>query len=117
MRDEPVVLINAFEVPAQDEEVFVRGWERARDFLKTQHGYISSSLHKSISPDADFRFVNVARWVSAEAFQAATARPEFRGGTLPYPFHAALYRVVISDERPNGAPWGTERPMDRDAER
>jgi heme oxygenase (mycobilin-producing) len=94
MQPDPVILINAFEVPAQADDRFVEGWERARDFLSTQAGYVSSSLHRSISPDADFRFVNIARWESIEAFQAATSRPEFTGGRLPFRFHASLYEVV-----------------------
>jgi heme-degrading monooxygenase HmoA len=100
-KDEPVVLINAFEVPASDDEAFVRGWERARDFLRTQEGYLSSRLHRSISPAADFRFVNVALWESEQAFRAATAQPEFRNASIPYPFHASLYRVMSADELSN----------------
>ena len=94
MQPEPVVLINAFEVPAGEDEAFLRGWERARDFLSTQEGYLSSNLHRSISADADFRFVNVAHWQSAEAFRAATARPEFKNAAVPFRFHASLYETV-----------------------
>lgn len=94
MEAESVVLINAFEVPPGDDEKFLHGWERSRDFLKAQDGFMSTRLHRSLSPDADFRFVNVARWRSPEAFRAATAHPEFRAGGLPYAFHASLYEVV-----------------------
>jgi heme-degrading monooxygenase HmoA len=96
---EPVVLINAFEVPAGEDETFLEGWERTRDFLATQDGYLSTRLHQSISSEADFRFVNVALWRSAEAFRAATSRPEFRNAPVAYPFHASLYEVVREDER------------------
>jgi heme-degrading monooxygenase HmoA len=54
VKDPRVVLINVFEVPVGEDDAFVRGWERARDFLKTQDGYLSSQLHRSISPAADF---------------------------------------------------------------
>src|SRR5216683_2055636 len=101
MRGEQVVLINAFEVPEGQDEAFIRGWEQARGFLRTQPGYLSSSLHRSISPGADFRFVNVARWASERAFRAATTRPEFRAAAPPYPFHASLYRVATTDEPPD----------------
>lgn len=91
---EPVVLINAFEVPPGEEEQFLAGWERARSLLSEQPGYLETTLHRSLSPDADFRFVNVARWQTAEAFQAATSKLD--ASAIPYRFHAALYEVVAT---------------------
>jgi heme oxygenase (mycobilin-producing) len=97
MNPDPVVLINAFEVPDGQDEAFLEGWERARAFLATQPGYLSTCLHRSLLPSADFRFVNVAVWQSAQAFQAATAQPEFASAAIPFPFHASLYQVVCED--------------------
>ena len=94
---EPFVLINAFEVPPGEDDEFIRGWEASRDYLERQPGYIDTALHRSISPDADFRFVNVARWRSAEDFRAATQSPGFREVSQQlsrYPFHPGLYQVV-----------------------
>jgi heme-degrading monooxygenase HmoA len=99
MNPEAVVLINAFEVPEAQDEAFLRGWERQREFLGTQEGYLSTRLHRSISPDADFRFVNIARWVSERAFRDATSRPEFSNAQVRFRFHASLYEVVREDER------------------
>jgi len=97
MTAEPIVLINSFEVPAGQEEAFLRFWEASRDFLSNQEGYVSTRLHRSLAPDAEFRFVNVARWQSAQAFRIATSQPEFRAAASPYRFHAALYEVAIDD--------------------
>jgi heme-degrading monooxygenase HmoA len=99
MQRKPVVLINAFEVPEGEDEAFLQGWERGRAFLSTQEGYLSTRLHRSLSPDADFRYVNVALWQSAQHFQAATSQPEFRDAPVPFPFHASLYEAVRGDER------------------
>lgn len=99
MNPEPVVLINPFEVPEGEDEAFLQRWERARQFLSTQEGYLSTRLHRSLSPAADFRFVNVALWQSEQAFQAATSQPEFRNAPVPFRFHALLYEVVREDER------------------
>jgi heme-degrading monooxygenase HmoA len=99
MQREPVVLINAFEVPGGENEAFLQGWERARQFLRTQEGYLSTRLHRSLSPAADFRFVNVALWESEQAFREATSQPEFRNAPVPFPFHATLYEVAREDER------------------
>jgi len=94
---DPVILINVFEVPEGDDEQFLASWERSRDVLRKQPGYLSTKLHRSLAPNADFRYINVAQWESADAFRSATAQPEFRAQTPPYRFHAALYEVVRED--------------------
>jgi len=90
-----VILINAFEVPAGEDDTFIQGWEHARDVLRQQPGFVSTTLHQALAPDAEFRFVNVAHWESAEAFRAALAQLGSRGaGAVPYRYHQALYRVA-----------------------
>jgi heme-degrading monooxygenase HmoA len=98
----PVVLINPFEVPPDRDTQFVTGWERARDFLARRQGYLDTALHRSLAPEAEFRFVNVARWRSPPDFQAAMAAPGFPGRQLPYRSHPALYEVVAEDDAPAG---------------
>jgi heme oxygenase (mycobilin-producing) len=102
----PVVLINLFEVPEGADEAFIAAWERARDFLAAQDGYRSTELHQSLGPDAEFRFVNVAEWASAGAFQAATGQPDFPGREMPFPAHPGLYQVVAEDPVPGEDPGG-----------
>jgi heme oxygenase (mycobilin-producing) len=102
----PVVLINLFEVPAGADERFIAAWEAARDFLAAQDGYRSTELHRSLGPDADFRFVNVAEWASRAAFQAATSQPDFPGRDLPFAAHPGLYEVVREDRPPAEDPGG-----------
>ena len=90
-----VTLINPFEVPAGQDDKFIAGWERANDHLSQRPGYLATSLHRSIGPDPDFRFVNVAHWASAEAFTAAITDPDFRTtAQIPYPAHPALYTAI-----------------------
>ena len=92
-----VVLINPFEVPDGEDERFLAGWDRARDVLGRQQGYLGTRLHRSRGP-ADFRFVNVARWSSPLMFARALDRPEFReaAGAMPFPSHPALYQASSS---------------------
>ena len=103
-RPQPVTLINLFEVPAGADEDFIAEWERARDFLKSRDAYLATALHQSLAPDARFRFVNVGRYPSAEAFQTTISQTDFPGGHMPYPAHPAIYDVVRQDgteaERP-----------------
>ena len=97
-----VTLINAFEVPAEADEAFVAGWERARDFLAGRDGFSATALHRALRPDADFRWVNVARVESADAWRRAIADPGFPGGRMPFDAHPALYEVVHEDGAPDG---------------
>ena len=100
---QPVTLINAFEVADGQIEDTIRFWEQARAFLKEQPGYISTRLHRALSPDAKFQLVNVAQWQSPEAFRAAIGEMRKSGlgsdmrGTV---FHAALFQVIRTDEGP-----------------
>ena len=92
---DPLVLINAFEVPREDAERFIAAWESTRDYLSSQPGYVDTALHQAVN--ADFQFVNIGRWQSAEEFQAATQSPGFResaAGLAGYRPHPGLYRVV-----------------------
>lgn len=94
---EPVILINAFEVPAGGAEDFIAAWERTREYLKMQPGYMDTALHQSLAPDAEFLFVNVARWRTAEEFMAAVGSQGFReaaAGLSESRSHPALYQVV-----------------------
>jgi hypothetical protein len=54
-------------------------------------------LHQAITPDAEFQFVNVARWRTAEDFIAAAQSPGFgesAAGLARYRQHLALYQPV-----------------------
>ena len=90
-------MINAFEVPEGQDEEFIRGWEASRDHLAAQPGYVDTALHQAVSPDADFRFVNVAHWQSPDQFRAAMQSDGFRQASAAlagFRAHPALYRVT-----------------------
>jgi heme-degrading monooxygenase HmoA len=94
---EPLTLINAFEVPADEADRFIAAWEKARDYLAAQPGYVDTALHQAVGPEAEFQFVNIARWRSPEDFAAAIGSPGFResaAGLAGYRPHPGLYRVV-----------------------
>ena len=94
---EPLTLINAFEVPADEADRFIAAWEKARGYLATQPGYVDTALHQAVGPEAEFQFVNIARWRSAEDFAAAIGSTGFResaAGLAGYRPHPGLYRTV-----------------------
>ena len=95
----PLILINAFEVPPTADEQFVKHWTRARDALSTKAGYVDTRLHRSLVPTAPFRFVNVGRWASRQAFQAATREADISANGFPFPAHPGLYEVIAATER------------------
>lgn len=80
--NEPLILINPFVVPSGSEEDAIAMWKKARDFLQEQPGYISTKLHRSLSPDATYTLINIAHWESVEAFRAATAAMR-ESGAIP----------------------------------
>jgi hypothetical protein len=54
-------------------------------------------LHQAAAPNAEFQFVNVARWQTAEDFMTALQSPGFRAvaeGLAGYRPHPSLYRVI-----------------------
>jgi heme oxygenase (mycobilin-producing) len=92
---EGVTLINPFEVPGDEDERFLVGWERARAALAKQRGYLGTRLHRSAG-GADLRFVDLARWSSPLMYARALQQPAFRQAwaDLRYPAHPALYTVI-----------------------
>jgi heme-degrading monooxygenase HmoA len=88
-----VLLIDPFEVGEDADERFLAGWDRAREVLARQQGYIGTRLHRSAGP-ADFRYVYLARWSSPLMFARALQRVDFQeaAAALPFPSHPALYQ-------------------------
>jgi class 3 adenylate cyclase/heme-degrading monooxygenase HmoA len=92
----PVVLINVFEVPAPEADEFIRAWEKTRDYLKQCPGHLDTALYQAIADSADFQFVNIAHWRSAEEFNEAIASVGFQeaAADVRWTFHPALYNIV-----------------------
>ena len=92
----PVVLINVFEVPAPEADEFIRAWEKTRDYLKQCPGHLDTALYQAIADSADFQFVNIAHWRSAEEFNEAIASAGFQeaAADVRWTFHPALYNIV-----------------------
>lgn len=90
------MLINVFEVPAREADEFIRAWEKTRDYLKQCPGHLDTALYQAIADSADFQFVNIAHWRSAEEFSEAIASAGFQeaAADLRWTFHPALYKIV-----------------------
>jgi len=71
-----VRFINCFEVPEGREDDFMRVFAEVNAYMTAQPGYVSHRLHKSLSPEAKYRFINDVEWESPEHWRAAH-NPEF----------------------------------------
>ncbi len=92
-------LINIFEVPHDvPDEDFVAWWLRTRDFLNARVGPIPTALHRAMSPDAKFRFVNVAQIEDVDAWRAALSHPDFPGRDMPGQRYPGLYQVIAGED-------------------
>lgn len=97
----PVTLINSFVVPAGREAAFLELWTQTSEFFRAQPGFVALRLHRALSPNASFRFVNVAEWTSAQAFAAAHAVDRFHElvalpGWREFASSPALYEVAAA---------------------
>jgi hypothetical protein len=91
-----VILINPFELPANAvDDQFLAGWDRAAEMLRDRPGFAGTRLHRAISPDARFRFINVAEWESPRHFAEAVGDEAFRrlAQNAP-PNYPALYEIA-----------------------
>lgn len=93
-----VRLINCFEVPADRDEQFLERFRDVNAYMVSKPGYLSHRLHRSLSPQARYRFVNYVEWESAEHLSAARDERyvQLVQGVLAAGFTSthALYEVV-----------------------
>jgi heme-degrading monooxygenase HmoA len=94
-----VILINPIEVAVGEEEPFLSVWLQAAEHMRHAPGFRSLRLHKSLDPQATFRFVNVAEWESQEQWQEAVrTQPARITEEMRERWHTAypaLYQVIV----------------------
>jgi heme oxygenase (mycobilin-producing) len=98
----PIVLINSFTVPQPRDDAFHDIWLQTSSYFREQPGYRSLRLHRAITPDARYRWVNIAQWATEADYQAAHRTDEFRRlvsqeGWDEFPNMPSLYQVVEAD--------------------
>lgn len=93
-----IVVINPFEVSADDSDAFVDKWDELAEFFRAQPGYMDATLYRTDSATTPFGLVTVARWKSEEDFNAALSQLMSGGGADDGPTsYPATYEVVRSD--------------------
>jgi heme-degrading monooxygenase HmoA len=111
---EPVTLINAWTVPPDESERFLRRWQDNARIMAAQPGFIRARMYRSLADNAELRFINVAEWGSGKALDQARADPWWRASVqrlLDDPDLHVTPRPVVyqmaADVRPDDPPDGT----------
>lgn len=96
----PAILVNVFEVDAQDEDALLRAWEGDAKWMKQQPGYISTQLHRAVG--ASRLYLNYAVWESVAHFRAAFTHPDFASALAHYPSSAVaaphlFHKVAVAN--------------------
>jgi heme-degrading monooxygenase HmoA len=97
----PVTLMNRFAVRPERDEAFHELWTETSKYFRAQPGFVSLRLHRAVSSDAEYRWVNVATWESEAHFRAAHATDEFRRvvtrpGWEEFPSAPMLFEVMTA---------------------
>lgn len=93
-----LTLINPFIVPAEmGDDEFLRRWHDASDRLAEASGFLGAQFHRNTGDvDQTFRFINIASWESAEAYQGAFGgAPGNPADGLGVKFYPGLFTPVV----------------------
>jgi heme-degrading monooxygenase HmoA len=101
-----VTFVNVFEISADQVDTFIKQWRVRAQLMSKAPGFRDTKLHRALSPDTRFQLINVAHWDSEQAWQNATANPEFQLArteavtTADHPVrpNLGLYQVAIEFE-------------------
>jgi len=63
--------INLFTVPVGRDEAFFDLWRQVNVYMAAKPGYRNHRLHRAVSDDAPYRYVNYVEWDSPAAWEAA----------------------------------------------
>ncbi|WGV26852.1 antibiotic biosynthesis monooxygenase family protein [Halotia branconii] len=92
-----VTLINSFIVPENREAEFLKNWQKTAEVFSHTSGFIETHLHRNIGVgDGTFKFVNIARWESVEAWRSATENYSDEHSLSDIKAHPALYESIVN---------------------
>jgi Antibiotic biosynthesis monooxygenase len=81
-----LTFVNCFVVAPGDEAAAFAVWSEVNAYMVAKPGYRWHRLHRRLTADAPFTFVNVVRWDTVEAWQAAhdDGFRALTGGPVPF---------------------------------
>lgn len=92
-----VTLLNTFIGPEDQEAKFLKNWREITEVFSHAPGFIETHLHRNTGVgDGTFKFVNIDRWVSAEAWRSTYEDYHPGEDNLPgVKGHPAIYESII----------------------
>jgi quinol monooxygenase YgiN len=84
----PVILINKFNVKPEEVDQFLKAWADDGAYFKSQHGFISTQLHRGIGGSGVF--VNYAVWESTARYTKALSNIGVQALVSDYPPNAVV---------------------------
>lgn len=98
-------LINCFEVPPHRDDEFLAMFEQMNAYMSVRPGFLGNRLHRSLAPDACYRFVNYVEWESPAHLRAARDEhyDQLRAAILAAGFTstASVYEIVRARQAGN----------------
>ena len=93
-----VTLINTFIVPEDQEAEFLKNWRETTEVFSHTPGFIETHMHRNTGVgDGTFKFINIARWESAEAWRSTHEDYPPGEDNLPgVKGHPAIYESIIN---------------------
>jgi quinol monooxygenase YgiN len=79
----PIVLINKFNVKPEEADQFLKAWADDAAYFKSQPGFISAQLHRSIGGSGTF--INYAVWESTAQLKKALNNIDLQAILSDYP--------------------------------
>jgi heme-degrading monooxygenase HmoA len=74
---DPITLINAFSLPAEESGRFVDRWKDNARAMASQPGFVRAKLFTALNPGAELLHINVTEWESGTALDDARKNPEW----------------------------------------
>lgn len=101
--DDPITVINIFELPPEQVGQFMTGWRVRADIMAAAPGFRDARLHRAVSPQTRFQLVNVAHWDSQEDLEATQDSDAFQDAIrvlredpqMGFSAYPALYDVAV----------------------
>jgi hypothetical protein len=84
------LLVDAFEVAAEDDAPFLAAWRAEREQRSAARGYLGTRLHRAAGTDL-LRWISLQRWSSPLMLQRVQRQ---HPPAVPFARHAALYQPV-----------------------
>ncbi|MGH3495530.1 MAG: antibiotic biosynthesis monooxygenase family protein, partial [Sciscionella sp.] len=103
-------LINCFEVPDGRDDEFLDLFRAVNAHMSAQDGYVGHRLHRALTADARYRFVNYVEWKSTAHLRAARddRYRELASAVIEAGFTSthSVYEVVHEGKQAGAGPCG-----------